>query len=199
MTANIVLLDNFDSFTWNLVDQFRSTGSQVTVYRNQVNPEVVVQALNHPDSVLVMSPGPGHPADAGCMPELIQAVRGKFPIIGVCLGHQAIIESYGGSVGEANEVFHGKHSLIQHTGNYMFAGLPCPLQVARYHSLAGTIIPDTLEVVATMNETIMAVLHPEDRVCGFQFHPESIMTPQGISLLEQTLEWTLQNPVSPSS
>ena len=199
MTANIVLLDNFDSFTWNLVDQFRSSGCRVTVFRNQVDPQIVIQALDGPDSVLVMSPGPGHPADAGCMPALINAVRGNHPVIGVCLGHQAIIESYGGSVGEANEVFHGKHSLIQHSGQYMFDGLPCPLQVARYHSLAGTVIPDCLEVVATMDDTIMAVVQPEERICGFQFHPESIMTPQGITLLEQTLQWTTQSAVGPSS
>ncbi len=190
MSANIVLIDNFDSFTYNLVDQFRASGHRVTIFRNQVSPEVVACCLQEsPEAVLVFSPGPGHPRDAGCMPELINKYRGKLPMIGICLGHQAIIEAYGGEVGSANEVFHGKASLIEHTGNAMFEGLPCPLQVARYHSLAGTEIPDALEVVARMDDTIMAVLNRADRVVGFQFHPESVMTPQGITLLENTLAW----------
>jgi anthranilate synthase/aminodeoxychorismate synthase-like glutamine amidotransferase len=196
MTANIVLLDNFDSFTWNLVDQFRSDGLHVTVFRNNVPAAVVVDALASETTVLVLSPGPGHPSAAGCMPELIRLVRGRNPIIGICLGHQAIIESYGGTVGGANEVFHGKHSLITHTGQHMFANLPCPLQVARYHSLAGTHIPESLDVVATMDDTIMAVLNQQDRVCGFQFHPESIMTPQGISLLQQTIGWATTQTIT---
>jgi anthranilate synthase/aminodeoxychorismate synthase-like glutamine amidotransferase len=191
MNARIVLLDNFDSFTWNLVDQLRTQGDTVTVYRNHVDPAVVVEALDGPGSILVLSPGPGHPSEAGCMPRLLQTLRGRVPIIGICLGHQAIVELYGGTVGGANEVFHGKYSLIRHCGTHMFAGLPCPLQVARYHSLAGTRIPECLEVVATMNETNMAVVHPGDRVCGFQFHPESIMTPNGIDLLRQTIAWAL--------
>ena len=191
MSTPIVLLDNFDSFTYNLVDQFRSGSNPVTVFRNCVAAEVIHEALVAADrSVLVLSPGPGHPADAGCMPQLIADVRGRHPIIGICLGHQAIIEAYGGTVGSANEVFHGKASLIEHTGAAMFEGLPCPLQVARYHSLAGTRIPPELEIVARMDSTIMAVIHRDDRVCGFQFHPESVMTPLGITLLENALAWT---------
>lgn len=194
MSAHIVLIDNFDSFTYNLVDQFRASGNRVTIFRNQVTPEVVGQSLQEsPDAVLVLSPGPGHPKDSGCMPELIGRYRGKIPIIGICLGHQAIIEAYGGKVGNANEVFHGKASLIEHAGSAMFQGLPCPLQVARYHSLAGTEIPGELEVVARMDDTIMAVLNEADRVVGFQFHPESVLTPQGITLLENTLAWARAN------
>lgn len=203
MSTSIVLIDNFDSFTYNLVDQFRSTGNQVTVFRNSVPQSVVEAALrSRYNPVLVFSPGPGHPRDAGCMPALIQQHRGQIPMIGICLGHQAIIEAYGGLVGSANEVFHGKPSRIQHRGQAMFAGLPCPLQVARYHSLAGTMIPDELEVTARMDDTIMAIMHETDRVCGFQFHPESIMTPQGITLLNQTLTWaqnrTAATSVNPS-
>ncbi len=192
MASHIVLLDNFDSFTYNLVDQFRSDGFQVTVYRNSVPADIVADRLDRDKSILVLSPGPGHPSDAGCMPELIVKVLGRVPVIGICLGHQAIINAYGGEVGSANEVFHGKHSLIQHCGERMFAGLPSPLQVARYHSLAGTRIPAGLEVIATMNETVMAVANQRDRVCGFQFHPESIMTPHGSSLLQKTIEWALE-------
>jgi anthranilate synthase/aminodeoxychorismate synthase-like glutamine amidotransferase len=205
MSAKIVLVDNFDSFTYNLVDQFRSAGNQVTVFRNEVPVAVIERALRGPQQpVLVLSPGPGHPRDAGCMPELIGKYRGKLPMIGICLGHQAIIEAYGGTVGSANEVFHGKASLIQHTGEAMFRDLPCPLQVARYHSLAGTRIPQELQVVARMEDTIMAVLNAADRICGFQFHPESVMTPRGIRLLENTLAWALDrhnvgNPQEPES
>lgn len=191
MPSKIVLLDNFDSFTYNLVDQFRADGFHVTVYRNSVPARVIAEKLNHDESILVLSPGPGHPSEAGCMPELVGNVLGRIPVIGICLGHQAIINAYGGEVGNANEVFHGKHSLIQHSGKKMFAGLPSPLQVARYHSLAGTRIPAELEVIATMNETVMAVANQRDRVCGFQFHPESIMTPQGSILLQKTVEWAL--------
>ncbi len=190
MSTQIILIDNFDSFTYNLVDQFRARGNQVTIFRNEVQQQVVdaaLQSATHP--ILVFSPGPGHPRDAGCMPSLITQYRGQIPMLGICLGHQAIIEAYGGQVGKANEVFHGKPSMIQHDGQAMFANLPNPLQVARYHSLAGTQIPDSLNVVARMDETIMSVVNLEDRVCGFQFHPESIMTPQGIDLLDQTLAW----------
>ena len=130
------------------------------------------------------------------MPDLIKQLRGDVPMIGICLGHQAIIEAYGGTVGSANEVFHGKPSMIKHTSEAMFADLPCPLQVARYHSLAGTMIPPDLQVVAEMDETVMAVLNSADRVCGFQFHPESVMTPQGITLLENTLAWALGDSTS---
>lgn len=193
MPANIVLIDNFDSFTYNLVDQFRSSGNRVTIFRNEVSPSLVGESLRSQENpVLVFSPGPGHPRNAGCMVPLISEYRGRIPMIGICLGHQAIIEAYGGQVGNANEVFHGKPSMIQHNGEAMFAGLPQPLQVARYHSLAGTVIPDDLQVVAQMDETVMAVVNDGDRVCGFQFHPESLMTPQGVTLLENTLAWTVQ-------
>jgi len=195
MPANIVLIDNFDSFTYNLVDQFRSGGHRVTIFRNQVKASVVEACVDSDtESILLFSPGPGHPQEAGCMPELVQRRRGITPMIGVCLGHQAIIEAYGGVVGNANDVFHGKASLIQHRGLAMFSGLPCPLQVARYHSLAGTTIPADLEVIAEMGDTVMAVMNQADRVCGFQFHPESVMTPQGITLLENTLDWALGEP-----
>ena len=192
MSVNVVLLDNFDSFSYNLVDQFRASDCNVTIFRNDINESIIAEHLESTlNSVLVLSPGPDRPEDAGCMMDLLQQVRGRHPIIGICLGHQAIIQSYGGTIGKANEVFHGKASLIEHTGAAMFKGLPCPLRVARYHSLAGTTITDDLTVIAQMNGTIMAIMREEDRVCGFQFHPESIMTPNGISLLDQALQWAI--------
>lgn len=127
----------------------------------------------------MLSPGPGTPSEAGCMPELLTRMRGKLPIIGICLGHQAIVEAYGGYVGQAGEILHGKASSIEHDGQAMFAGLSNPLPVARYHSLVGSNIPAGLTINAHFNGMVMAVRHDADRVCGFQFHPESILTTQG--------------------
>ncbi len=190
--ADILLLDNIDSFTWNLVDQLRASGHNVVIYRNNVPAEVLterLQAMENP--VLMLSPGPGAPSEAGCMPELLARLRGRLPIIGICLGHQAIVEAYGGYVGQAGEILHGKASAIEHDGEGMFAGLSNPLPVARYHSLVGSKVPAGLTVNATFNGMVMAVRHDADRVCGFQFHPESILTTHGARLLEQTLAWAL--------
>lgn len=190
--ADILLLDNIDSFTYNLVDQLRSSGHRVVIYRNQIPAEVIIDKLAEMENpVLMLSPGPGTPSEAGCMPDLLNKLRGKLPIIGVCLGHQAIVEAYGGHVGQAGEILHGKASLVEHDGEGMFSGLPSPLPVARYHSLVGSQIPAGLTVNASFNGMVMAVRHDEERVCGFQFHPESILTTQGARLLEQTLEWAL--------
>ncbi|EFV40886.1 anthranilate synthase, amidotransferase component [Hafnia paralvei ATCC 29927] len=190
--ADILLLDNIDSFTYNLVDQLRSSGHRVVIYRNQIPAEVIINKLTEMENpVLMLSPGPGTPSEAGCMPELLNKLRGKLPIIGICLGHQAIVEAYGGHVGQAGEILHGKASLVEHDGEGMFSGLPSPLPVARYHSLVGSQIPAGLTVNASFNGMVMAVRHDDERVCGFQFHPESILTTQGARLLEQTLEWAL--------
>ena len=197
MSANIVLLDNFDSFTYNLVDQLRAAKHHVTIFRNNIDVATIERSLTSSEnSILFLSPGPGHPQQAGCMPKLLERNIGRLPIIGICLGHQALIQHYGGTVGSAGQVFHGKASFIQHTGQWMFQGMPNPLQVGRYHSLMGTRIPDELTITARMNDTIMGVANPTDRCCGFQFHPESILTPRGIDLLRQTVEWALQTDVS---
>ncbi|WP_413503862.1 glutamine amidotransferase-related protein [Serratia grimesii] len=190
--ADILLLDNVDSFTYNLVDQLRASGHQVVIYRNQISADVIIERLQQLDQpVLMLSPGPGTPSEAGCMPELLQRLRGQLPIIGICLGHQAIVEAYGGHVGQAGEILHGKASAISHDGEGMFAGMVNPLPVARYHSLVGSNIPDELTVNAHFNEMVMAVRNDQHRVCGFQFHPESILTTHGARLLEQTLTWAL--------
>lgn len=190
--ADILLLDNIDSFTYNLVDQLRASGHQVVIYRNQIAAELIIERLQHMEQpVLLLSPGPGTPTDAGCMPALLQRLRGQLPIIGICLGHQAIVEAYGGHVGQASEILHGKASAITHDGLGMFTGIANPLPVARYHSLVGSNIPTLLTVNARFGEMVMAVRHDRHRVCGFQFHPESILTTQGARLLEQTLAWAL--------
>ncbi|MEJ2762533.1 aminodeoxychorismate/anthranilate synthase component II [Photobacterium sp. MCCC 1A19761] len=195
--AHIVLLDNFDSFTYNLVDQFRALGCQVTVYRNSLSAEQIEQALAEKGNpVLVLSPGPGAPSEAGCMPELIQRVRGKVPMIGICLGHQAIVEAYGGTVEGAGEIVHGKAATMTHNGHAVFGDLPSPLTIARYHSLVATEVPETLTTVADVDGLVMAVTQDADRVCGYQFHPESILTTQGARLLTHTLDWVMSKPAN---
>ncbi|TKI08127.1 glutamine amidotransferase-related protein [Martelella alba] len=190
--ADILLLDNIDSFTYNLVDQLRANHHRVVVYRNQLPAATIIAALQKMENpILVLSPGPGAPANAGCMPRLLEQLRGRLPIIGICLGHQAIVETYGGHVGQAGEILHGKASLIEHDGQAMFAGMSNPLPVARYHSLVGSRIPPGLTVNAHFHDMVMAVRHDADRICGFQFHPESILTTQGARLLNQTLDWAL--------
>lgn len=190
--ADILLLDNVDSFTWNLADQLRTSGHNVVIYRNHVPAQTLIDCLTTmKNPVLMLSPGPGTPSEAGCMPELLTRLRGVLPIIGICLGHQAIVEAYGGYIGQAGEILHGKASSIEHDGQAMFSGLVNPLPVARYHSLVGSNIPADLTINARFNGMVMAVRHDADSVCGFQFHPESILTTHGARLLEQTLVWAL--------
>lgn len=197
--ANILFIDNVDSFTYNLVDQLRNSKHCVTVYRNTIPADVIIEKLSQMQNpILMLSPGPGTPSEAGCMPELLKRLKAKLPIIGICLGHQAIVESYGGSIVPAGDILHGKASLIEHDEQAMFKGLPNPLPVARYHSLKGENIPNTLTINALCNNIVMAVRNDHDRVYGFQFHPESILTIQGVKLLEQTIEWALNPPQSES-
>lgn len=190
--ANLVFIDNFDSFTYNLVDQFRALGHRVTIYRNNIAAVTVLEALKqleHP--VVILSPGPGTPSEAGCMPELIQLIKGEVPIIGICLGHQAIVEAYGGKVEGAGEIIHGKISMMEHQSHSVYQGLPSPLAIARYHSLVATYVPSSLTITAEVNGLVMSVVQEEDKVCGFQFHPESIMTTYGATLLANTIDWAL--------
>ncbi len=191
----LYLLDNFDSFTYNLVDQFRSLGFEVLIYRNDVSAEYLAEKLieESGQAALVLSPGPGAPHEAGCMMELISKVAGKVPMLGICLGHQAMVEYYGGKVERAPFVVHGKASPTIHNSEGVFANLPSPLPVARYHSLVATRVPDCLEVIATTEDMPMAVIHPQDKAVGFQFHPESILTTLGSTLLTQTLTYLTQS------
>ena len=188
---HVFLLDNFDSFTYNLVDQFRVMGCEVTIYRNDLDAGFIVEQMRQSalPPVLILSPGPGAPSDAGCMIELIKLVRGRYPILGICLGHQAIVESYGGVIGLAPQTMHGKASPIRHDDQGPFAGMINPMPVARYHSLMATDVPEDLSVIATTDEIPMAVLHAEHKVLGFQFHPESILTLAGETLLKQSLQY----------
>ncbi|EKO3578539.1 aminodeoxychorismate/anthranilate synthase component II [Vibrio metschnikovii] len=190
--ANILFVDNFDSFTYNLVDQFRTLGHQVTIYRNHITAQTIEHAITQLDNpLLVLSPGPGAPSAAGCMPELLQRLKGKVPIIGICLGHQAIVEAYGGTVAGAGEIVHGKVSMMEHQHHAIYAQLPSPMAIARYHSLVATQVPDCLTITAKVDGLVMSVVHEQDKICGFQFHPESIMTTYGATLLANAIDWAL--------
>ncbi|MCG9713562.1 aminodeoxychorismate/anthranilate synthase component II [Shewanella insulae] len=191
----LYLLDNFDSFTYNLVDQFRSLGFEVVIYRNDLDAQFIADKLlqEQGKAALVLSPGPGAPHEAGCLMALIDLLAGKVPMLGICLGHQAMIEHFGGKVERAKQVVHGKASPTTHNGQGIFAGLPSPLPVARYHSLVATQVPDCLEVIATTEEMPMAISHKSVKAVGFQFHPESILTTLGSQLLTQTLTYLTQD------
>ncbi|MDN4501178.1 aminodeoxychorismate/anthranilate synthase component II [Alteromonadaceae bacterium BrNp21-10] len=191
----LFLLDNFDSFSYNLVDEMRKLGFAMQVYRNNVSADKVIEKMQQVEgnAMLILSPGPGTPAAAGCMPELLKQAQGKYPVLGICLGHQAIVEHYGGEIGLSSEVMHGKSSLIAHSGDLMFSGLQQPLPVARYHSLMANHVPDCLSILAKFNDIPMAVYHPQDKMLGFQFHPESILTSQGGLLLTQSIEFLTQD------
>ncbi len=130
------------------------------------------------------------------MPELIQRMKGKVPMIGICLGHQAIVEAYGGTVAGAGEIIHGKVSMMEHQNHAIYQNLPSPLAIARYHSLVATKVPESLTITAEVDDLVMSVVHEEDKVCGFQFHPESIMTTYGATLLANAIEWALEEQTS---
>ncbi|MBT0588059.1 aminodeoxychorismate/anthranilate synthase component II [Alteromonas oceanisediminis] len=195
MKTCVFLLDNIDSFSYNLVDELRTLAFDVQIFRNTVDADYIVAQMEHQSAVspvvLVLSPGPGNPASAGCMPALLAKVKGRFPVVGICLGHQAIVEHYGGVIERAGEVVHGKSSAIEHCGDRMFAHVSQPLPVARYHSLIGNNMPVELEVTATVNNMAMAVYHAADKMIGFQFHPESILTAQGSQLLLQAVQFLI--------
>jgi anthranilate synthase component 2 len=194
----VFLLDNFDSFTYNLVDELRSLGLELIVYRNSVNAELILQkmqekaAQSNKQVMLMLSPGPGNPSQAGCMLALLNLVKNQFPVLGICLGHQAIVESYGGDIVRANQVMHGKSSSITHCGDKMFSTMPQPMPVARYHSLMAANMPKELSILAEFEDIPMAVAHLEHKMLGFQFHPESILTSQGSQLLMQSIDYLTQ-------
>ena len=184
---NVLVLDNYDSFTYNLVQYLGELGASVDVVRNDVMDAQEARATN-PDRV-VISPGPGRPEDAGHSVEWIRELGTDIPTLGVCLGHQAIAVAFGGSVGSAPEPRHGKTSEMTHSGDGIFAGLTNPFVATRYHSLAvNEPLPDELEVTARSEEgVIQGLRHRELPIVGVQFHPESIMTAEGMALLKNFL------------
>jgi anthranilate synthase/aminodeoxychorismate synthase-like glutamine amidotransferase len=185
--AHVLLVDNYDSFTYNLAHMFESLGARVTVLRNDAVDADSAEALA--PTHLVVSPGPGRPADAGNALAIVERLGPQVPTLGVCLGHQTIVEAFGGEVGPAKRLVHGKASQVQHDGRGLFAGLPNPLQGGRYHSLAAIRVPDALEVCATTEDgEVMAVRHRELAIDGIQFHPESVLTPAGPDIGRRFLE-----------
>jgi len=183
----ILLVDNYDSFTYNLAHLFQELGAEVTVIRNDAIDAEGAERLA--PSHLVISPGPGRPANSGATLAIVERLGPRTPTLGVCLGHQAIVEVFGGEVGRAKRLLHGKASAIAHDGRGIFAGLPEPLEGGRYHSLAATRVPASLEVCATTEDgEVMAVRHRELPIEGIQFHPESVLTPDGPALARNFLE-----------
>ena len=183
----ILLIDNYDSFTYNLAHLFGALGCEVEVRRNDAVDADEAETLA--PSHLLISPGPGRPADAGATVEIVRRLGERVPTLGVCLGHQAIVEAFGGAVGRAKRLVHGKASPVRHDGRGIFAGLPEEFDAGRYHSLAATRIPDELEVSATCADgEVMAVRHRELPIDGVQFHPESVLTPVGPDLARNFLE-----------
>jgi anthranilate synthase component 2 len=187
--VKVLCIDNYDSFTWNLVQYLQVLGAEVEVHRNDA---IAVDAIadRHPDALLI-SPGPCDPSRAGISPDVVRHFAGKLPILGVCLGHQCIGEVFGGRVVPARKLMHGKTSDIHHEGGGVFRGLPAPFAATRYHSLAveRDSLPDVLQVTAwTEDGEIMGLRHREMPLEGVQFHPESILTESGMALLKNFLE-----------
>ena len=188
--ARILLIDNYDSFTYNLVQAFLILGAEVDVHRNDAI--TVDAALAGRYSHLVISPGPGTPRDAGVSMAMIRALAGRIPIFGVCLGHQSLVEVFGGKVVRAARLMHGKVSPVSHDGKGLFNGLPPQFSAGRYHSLIAEpeSIPAVLEVTARTSEgEIMGVRHRSLPVEGVQFHPESVLTPEGPDLMANFLKF----------
>ena len=182
--TRLLLIDNYDSFTYNLVQAFMVLGAEVLVHRNDQISVEEARALQ--PTHLCISPGPGTPYDAGVSMQMIAAFAGKVPVLGVCLGHQSLVEVFGGKVVRAARLMHGKTSSVHHDGRGILAGLPEPFEAGRYHSLIAQpqSLPDVLEVAARTDEgEIMAVRHRDLAVEGVQFHPESVLTPQGPVLM----------------
>ena len=189
MSARILLIDNYDSFTYNLVQAFLVLGAEVDVHRNDEIDIATAKSLA--PSHLVISPGPGRPDDAGCSLAMIGAFAGGIPVLGVCLGHQSIVQHFGGEIIAAQSLMHGKTSAVTHDSEGLFAGLPNPFEAGRYHSLAANQgnLPAELTVTAkTAEGEIMGVRHQSLNVVGVQFHPESVLTPDGPLLLGNFLK-----------
>jgi anthranilate synthase/aminodeoxychorismate synthase-like glutamine amidotransferase len=183
----ILLIDNYDSFTYNLAHLFGALGCEVKVVRNDaIDADMAADLV---PSHVVISPGPGRPRDAGASVEIVRRLAPNVPTLGVCLGHQAVVEAFGGEVGPAKRLVHGKASPVRHDGRGIFAGLPAEFEAGRYHSLAALApIPEELVVTAhTPDGEVMGVRHRTDPTHGVQFHPESVLTPHGRRLIENFL------------
>jgi anthranilate synthase component 2 len=188
MTRPVLLIDNLDSFSFNLVESFERLGAAVQVLRNTVDPERALALALEREALIALSPGPGTPKDAGCCLALIGLAKGRAPVLGVCLGHQAIVEQAGGSVTLAPEPVHGKVSMLTHDGAGPMRGLQSPFGIGRYHSLCTRDVPRRFRVHAEISGMAMVISDAEARQTGLQFHPESILTCGGDRILANILD-----------
>jgi anthranilate synthase/aminodeoxychorismate synthase-like glutamine amidotransferase len=183
----ILLIDNYDSFTYNLAHLFGALGADVAVHRNDAIDADDAERLA--PSHLVISPGPGRPEESGATTAIVERLAPQTPTLGVCLGHQAIVSVFGGDVGPAQSLVHGKATLVTHDGRGIFTGMPEDFLAGRYHSLAANRVPDSFEISATAPDgEVMAIRHRELRIDGVQFHPESVLTPLGVEIARNFLE-----------
>jgi anthranilate synthase/aminodeoxychorismate synthase-like glutamine amidotransferase len=187
--TDILLIDNRDSFAFNLAEACRRLGAGVDVVRNDIGADIALERARAKKAILLLSPGPGHPNDAGCCLELIAKAKGKVALLGICLGHQAIVLEAGGSVERSDEIMHGRSSLAAHDSTGPFYGLPSPIRIGRYHSLCTPSPPANFTVHMRLGGAAMAISDAPARQIGLQFHPESILTPLGDELLGSCLSW----------
>ncbi|MHC5060224.1 MAG: anthranilate synthase component II [Planctomycetota bacterium] len=198
--TKVLFIDNFDSFTYNLVDEFGKRNCNTMVYRADTPLDELAGVANDFDPALVViSPGPGTPDKAGVSLEAIGYFKDKLPIFGVCLGHQCIIQHFGGTISHAPVVMHGKPSRITHLGKGIFQGLENPLQAGRYHSLCAVSLPDCLERTAEFEGVVMGVGHLTLPIFGVQFHPESVLTPPGGRIIENLLKIAQGSKIVPET
>lgn len=187
MIRNVLMIDNHDSFTFNIVEALERLGVSVRTVRNEISAADALQQAVASEAMILISPGPGRPEDAGCCVELIGRAKGKVPLFGVCLGQQAIVLEAGGEVVRATQAVHGKSSLLEHDGEGPFAGLPNPVKIGRYHSLATPNPPARFRVHGTIDGMAMAISDTEAKQVGVQFHPESVLSPTGQRMLANVL------------
>ena len=186
----VMLIDNFDSFSFNLVDSLTQLGAEVAVFRNTISlKDAEHQVAKTGVRMVVLSPGPGGPRDAGVSIDLVNRLSGKVPVLGICLGHQCLVEAAGGTIDRAPLPVHGKAWVLEHDGEGIFEGLPRPMKVGRYHSLAAREAPKGFRTQARAQDLVMAMIDPDRKQVGLQFHPESFLTPHGQLLLENVFRF----------
>ena len=187
MSRNVLIVDNHDSFTFNIVEALELLGAHVRTVRNEIAAADAFEQAHLTDAIIILSPGPGRPEEAGCCLDLIALAKGKVPVFGVCLGHQALVLEAGGEVVRAPEAVHGMASLLDHDGEGPFAGVTSPIKIGRYHSLCTPKPPARFHVHAAIDGMAMAISDRDARQVGLQFHPESILTPVGQRILGNIL------------
>src|SRR5256886_457456 len=188
MSRHVLVVDNHDSFTFNIVEALERLGASVRTVRNEIAAADALEQAREADAIILISPGPGRPEEAGCSLELISLAKGKVPLFGVCLGHQAMVLEAGGEVVRAPEVVHGKASLLDHDETGPFAGVPNPIKIGRYHSLCTPNPPSRFRVHAAIDRMAMAISDADAKQVGVQFHPESVLTPVGQRILANVLD-----------